>query len=691
MAKFNQSAKVQSASSTSEANVLSQFVADIKASVNTEGAPMLQDSPVYFRDLKGQEHNFKGINYLEAVVQSPLVEEGSGQLLCHPETTRTFAVKTKVRTTLPGNRLGEEKLREKIRVAEGLVVYGQPVIQLATILPEGGVKYSTLEKWDEIMPGLVQSHSVVWNEETELMAVTVDCLLLMSGDNEKYRGFGKARGNGGFLRNVEVVSSTNGKTVFNPNQPLKVDGKLVQVEHVVGAEEYKVLNYLIGMVAHEVGKIVWNSLTGHWEGVTKQGEKLDEAGLLDLIGKKAKRVEVTRKWLDPEVYQMFKDLYDKGGKWYVEGDFTFTDETYSIVHHQAPCWIGIQTQIIECPLTLSFMGKTSMFAEHIGFLGTEYPALFGQLMESVKRNAEPLTKLFDMAMGIIPGVTNVNPSGNALILDPNTLIKQGEKWELKKSVTETGGMVIEDLTIPAGTEYNPKFARELGQKLEKMGYPAIIFESFSSTDEVGVVCLYLEGFVGMTGDVAHKAFKNFSLLLQMLEVDLDERDHNWDSEFYRVVRMLQGAIEFLVADSNSLIAKASKTEKVLLTARRMGTLDGSVKRDEMHAHPAFLEMFGIIPHYTVGLKEDGQRYTKDHLDALGDWTTNGRVPVPGSSTQKWVANWSVPFGVVLQLASVVKEQDQGDHDGDSGVSIVMDCQGNLKPIKAGRNVNPIAD
>lgn len=689
MAKFNQSAKVQATSA--EANVLSQFVADIKASVNTKGEPVLQDSPVFFRDLKGQEHNFKGINYLEAVVQSPLVEEGSGQLLCHPETTRTFAVKTKVRTTIPGNRLGEEKLREKIRVAEGLVGYGQPVIQLATIKAEGGVKYSTLEKWSEIMPGLVQSHEIHWNEETELMSISVDCLLLMSGDNEKYRGFGKARGNGGFLRNVEVVQTRTGKTVFNPNKPLKVDGKLVQVEHVVGAEEYKVLNYLIGMLAHELQKIVWNSLTGHWEGYTKEGVKLDESGLLDLLSKKAKRVEVTRKWLDPEVYQMFKDLYAEGGKLFVEGDFTFNDANFSIVHHNAPCWIGLQTQIIECPLTLSFMGKTSMFAEHIGYLGTEFPSLFGQLMESVKRNAAPLTKLFDMAMGIIPGATDVNPSGQALILDENSVISLGDAWVITKSQFETGGWVLEDLTLPKGTEYNAQFTRELGKKLEKMGFPAIMFESFSSNDEVGVVCLYLEGFVGMTGDVAHKAFKNFSHLLQMLEVALEERDHKWLAEFYRLVRMLQGAMEFLVADSNSLIAKASKTEKCLLTARRLGTIDGSIKWDEAHAHPAFLELFDIVPHFHVSLNEDGSRETFNHMDALGDWGIHGRVPVPGSSTQKWVANSNVPFGVVAQNAALVHQQDNGDHDGDSGVTIVMDCQGTLKPIKAGRNVNPIAD
>ncbi len=688
--KFNKSAKVQSANTASEANVLGQFIADIKASVNTKGAPMLQESPVYFRDLKGNEHNFRGINYLEAVVQSPLVEEGSGQLLCHPETTRTFAVKTKVRTTIPGNRLGEDKLREKIRVAEGVVAYGQPVISLATIKAEGGVKYSTLEKWNEVMPGLVQSHSIVWNEETELMTVTVDCLLLMSGDNEKYRGFGKARGNGGFLRNVKVVSST-GKVVFDPNQPLKVNGKHVQVEHVVGAEEYKVLNYLIGMVAHEMSKVVWNSLTGHWEGYTKEGQKLDESGLLELIGKKAKRVEVTRNWLDPQVYQMFKDLYAPGGKWFVEGDFTFTDATYSIVHHNAPCWIGLQTQIIECPLSLSFMGKTSMFAEHTGFLGTEYPTLFGQLMESVQRNAAPLTKLFDMAMGVIPGATDDNPYGKALMFDENSLVTLGDKWNLTKSELEIGAYAVEDLTIPSGTEYNPAFARELGKKIEKMGYPAIVFEAVSSGDEVGVVCLYLEGFVGMTGDVAHKAFKNFSHIMQMMEVPLDDRDHKWDAEYYRLVRMLQGAMEFLVADSNSLIAKASKTEKCLLTARRLGTIDGSIKWDEAHAHPAFLQMFDIIPHFSVRLKEDGSRETFDHQEALGDWGIHGRVPVPGSSTQKWVANSNVPFGVVAQNAALVHHQDNGDHDGDSGVTIVLDAQGNLKPIKAGRNVNPIAD
>lgn len=695
MASFTRKSHVKT-QTTEATEVLTTFVSALMETVKAEAQLTLQPCPVYFRDLQGREHEFRGINYLEAVVQSPLVEEGSGQLLCHPQSTRTFAVRTKVRTNLPGNRLGEESLRSKIRVAGAplggewknqTVGYGQSVISMVT--PKGeGFTTRVIEKWGEVMPGIIKDVQTHWDDQSQLLTVSVECLAVMSGDNEKYRGFGKARGNGGFLRNIKVTQTGTGKTVFDPQSDLKIQGNYVQVEHVVGAEEYKVLNYLIGMLAHEMDRIVWNSLTGKWEGF-KSGQKLDEKDLLDLLGRKAKRVEVTRKWLDGQVYSMLKRLYGPGGKDYAEGEFSFNDETRSITHHAAPAWIGLQTQIIEVPMTLSFMGKTSMFAEHISYLGTEFPSLRKELLQSVKRNSVHLERLFDMAMGVIPGATEDNPTGEALVLDEASLIAHGDKWAMKSLVTETGGKVVETLTIPSQCQYDTEFARTLGKKLSKIGYPALVFEAANSSGEIGATCLYLQGFVNMTGEVAHKAFKNFSLLLQLLEEPADERDHKWDAEYYRLVRMLQGAMEFLVADSNALLAKAAKTEKCLLTSRRMGTVDGSVGWGEIHAHPAFLALYGLQPHYEVRYKEDGSSYQTDH-NPKGDWAVNGRVPVPGSSTQKWVANSRVPFGVVCQNAALVHYQDNGDHDGDSGVTIVLDHKGKLKPVKAGINVNPIA-
>lgn len=700
MVTIQRQTKVEAAS-TKEVSVLEAFISDMLKTMEPKSEPVLSGSPVYFRDLKGKEHNFQGINYLEAVVQSPLVEEGSGQLLCHPENTRNFAVRTTVRTSIPGNRLGVEGIRDKIRIAgaplEGrwknrTVAYGQAVISMAYPKADGkGISKKPIEKWGELMPGIVKEVKFHWEEETQLATVSVEMLMVMSGDNEKYRGFGKARGNGGFLRNITITQSGTGKLVFDPNQPLKSEGRHVQVEHVVGAEEYKVLNYIIGMIAHELDKVVWNSLTGLWEGYSSDGSKLSEDDLKKIIANKAKKVDVTRKWLDDRVYQMLKDLYGPKGKWYVKGEFSFDDSTNSVTHFGAPTWIGVQTQIIEVPLTLSFMGKTSMFAEHISYLGTEYPSLFGELMNSVERNSSHLEDLFDMATGVIPGANEDNPTGDALTFDAASRIIEGEKWALKKLTNEVGGTVVEELVIPPGCEFDTHFARTLGKKLKRLGFPGIVFEAYSSGDDIGVVSLSLEGFVGMTGDVAHKAFRTFSLLLQSMEVPEDDRDHEWDAEYYRLVRMLQGAMEFLLADSNALLAKVSKTEKCLLTARRLGTLDGSVKWDEAHAHPAFLQMFGIQPHYSVRLKDDGSRQTFDHEgECFGDWGIHGRVPVPGSSTQKWVANPLVPFGVVCQNAALVHYQDNGDHDGDSGVTIVLDFQGNLKPIKAGLNVNPIA-
>jgi hypothetical protein len=119
----------------------------------------------------------------------------------------------------------------------------------------------------------------------------------------------------------------------------------------------------------------------------------------------------------------------------------------------------------------------------------------------------------------------------------------------------------------------------------------------------------------------------------------------------------------------------------------MGTIDGSVKWDEVHAHPAFLQYFGITPHYGVRLKDDGSREEYEHR-ADGDSFIPGRVPVPGCGLSKWVLNEDVPFGVICQQAGAVHFEDNGDHDGDSTVGIVETFEGKLKPVK-GISVNPI--
>ena len=626
----------------------------------------VNNCPAYFRDSSGVEHNFQGINYLEAVIQSPLVEEGSGQGLGHPECTRAFATKTVVSEAFLTNNGGSDAVKESLvlpSVGQWLH-YGCPVIRVRYKDTEGVEKLRTIRKWDNLTPAyLGETPEFNVNADSGIMTVKLSMIMVSQGDAEKFRGFGKWRSNGGFLTDINILSERTGATVFNPNLPLKDgQGNLLQVEHVVGPEEYKVLTYLTGMLGHKIGKVIWDAKTGHWEG--PNGETEDQ--LAEMLEEMSTRVTVDRPNLNPRVYSMFKAKYGSSE------DFSFNDESCSVVHHNAPCWVGVQTQIVEVPTTLAFMGKTAIFMEHLAYLGTEFPAIFTEMVASATESFNAAIRFIEIAEGEIPGADDDNVCGDSWVLSDCTVLKDADKWGYTSFPCEdltTTGLAIGELHIPEGTEFDFLFLETLWEKITKLGCKALTIYAESTNGDPAVVALDIPAFLALTGNVAQNVYSGLVNIFCLLQVQEEERSTGWDSEFYRQVAMLQGAIKFLVTDSNALIAKASKTKPIALTLRAGSTIHNSVADDEIHLHSATADYYGIV----------GE-----------DWLVIGRVPVPGVGRLKVVINDRVPFGTAVMQAGVKHEIEEGDVDGDSLVAIIIDSRGRIKAAK-GKMVNPVAD
>jgi hypothetical protein len=626
----------------------------------------VNNSPVYFRDSSGVEHNFQGINYLEAVVQSPLVEEGSGQGLGHPECTRAFATKTVVREAFLTNNGGSDAVKESLvlpTVGQWLH-YGCPVIQVRYKDTEGVEKLRTIRKWDNLTPAyLGETPEFNVNVDSGLLTVKLSMIMVSQGDAEKFRGFGKWRSNGGFLLDINILSERSSATVFNPNLPLKdAQGNLLQVEHVVGPEEYKVLTYLTGMLGHKIGKVVWDAKTGHWEGPNGETENQ----LAEMLEAMSTRVTVDRPNLNPKVYSMLKAKYGSSE------DFTFTDKTCSVVHYNAPCWVGVQTQIVEVPTTLAFMGKTAIFMEHLAYLGTEFPAIFKEMVASATESFNAAVRFIDIAEGEIPGADDENPCGESWVLTVTSELIDSDKWGVLTYQDEELGeksKIVSELHIPHGTEFDFLFLETLWEKATKLGCKALTIYAEGTKNEFAVVSLDIPAFLALTGNVAQNVYAGLVNIFCLMQTPCDDRDSSWFSEFYRQVAMLQGAIKFLVTDSNALIAKASKTKPIALTLRSGSTIHNSVADDEIHIHSATADYYGIVG---------------------GDWLVIGRIPVPGVGRLKVVVNDHVPFGTAVMQAGVKHEIEEGDVDGDSLVAIIIDSRGRIKAAK-GKMVNPVAD
>ena len=578
----------------------------------------LYNSPLYYQH-DGDWCNYNGIPIEVAVVASPLVEEGSGHSIDHPDITRKVCCPTKISAEIPITKEAKDSI--SVALVGTSLKKGDTIIQQKSIVNPSGY---ALEVWGHHCEGKVISEpSYFHNLDTNILHVTVTCMIISSSP-EKYRGYGKYRSNGGFLLDLEVREGNN--IIFNPKSPLKEGNTFLQSERVVGGEEYKTLMYVLNILAHDMpdGKIYWN-------GVAYE----DEEQVIKLVEEKAKRVTVTRGNLESSVYQMFKSIYGD------DDTFTFEDDTRTVTHHNVWCWTGTSVEMVEVPLTSVFMGKTKLFAEHIHYIGTEYPHLYSILLDELMRNQ----KLVERALDMVEEVEN----SSYVIMGDETEIIYGEKINL--DIYE--GYLMK-LSLP---DYTMDTLKRLTKMLRKAKFKGLTLEG---TDRKGDNYQYpidLQVFLSLTGSISHKAVRNLFLLFQCLETPYKERTGKTTSAVYRYMRLISGVIEGIVVDSNALLARGAKTGPIAYTCRAASTIDASVALDELHISQSMATEWGLEE---------------------GDFIIPGRVPVPGVGVLKLVINNRVPYATVVLSAATKHAIEEGDVDGDSIIFLAFSKDGILR-------------
>lgn len=592
----------------------------------------LSKSPVYFQE--GSEfYNYSGIPINVAVVASPLVEEGSGSSIDHPLMTRKYAVQSVISAEIPIYIRDLDGVKDLLWIAPvgTKLHYGDKVIALKSVVAKSG--FTVLERWNCLIPGkVIAKPSFVPNLKTNTLSVKLECIQIEQGSAEKFRGFGKYRGNGGFLKNITLAEGD--QILFNPNEGIQF------IERLVGGEEYKTLMYVLNILASKTKErvIVWNSESYN-----------NEAEILELIEKEARRVTVKRWNIEPSAYQMFKDLYG------TNPNYTWEDSTCSITHSNVWAWIGESIEIVEVPLTKVFMGKTRLFAEHVHYLGTEYPELYKVLSDDIEKNTLLLDKVLTMAEAV---EEDVDLSKYA-VMDVETHFIPGEKFSM--ALTQNEGLtVVDTVTIPE--EYSLELLRKMARQLKKAGFEGIVIEAEDMKGQVFDFPVNFEVFLYVTGSVSHKAVRSLFQAFSCFENDLEDRNDAWTKELYRYGSLIAGAIEIAVAESRAIMAKGTKTSALAFTCRASSTIDASVGLNELHISTNMAKFWGIEE---------------------GDLVIPGRIPVPGASVLTLVLNDAVPYGVVMFNAATKHAIEEGDVDGDSCVLIVISPEGDLRKPKRG--------
>lgn len=584
--------------------------------IATAGGPNLTTSPIKFLLQDGNKVEWQGVEYRTARIQSPLVEEGSGNGIGHPEVTREFHIQTVVRGAVPFVRR-DDKMENHIYVAPigTELKTGDVVIGYKSKL--GIVPVTT---WDNYASGRVTDKPVIKvNGLTKNVNITLPCVAIAHGDVQKFRGVGKFRILP-FTTDITVTEQESGKVVFDPRQPLTQD----MVEHLVGDEEGKTLTQVIAMVASSMpnSEAVWDNNTGEWQHAQLLEEK---------IAQLAKRYIIVRSNYEQNVYEMLKDIH--GG----DQNFSFDDATNTIIHRNAIGYVGNTVDVIETPLTENFVGKTTLFGEHVGAIAYDYPELYKIIAADIEKNAQVVEKVLSTVD------TEVSDSDCVIFDYVNTVIKEGKKTTIKKEdidEQEDGSLLIYDMQVSKddlGLTLVRKIAKAvkaLGKDYLKLiapeGHNSMAYECHLHVDVLGVI----------VGDTSSDAYKVLTALLTMLQQPEEERNSDgWDNTFRANVAILKASVEKTVATSNALMEKLNKTSKIAFTCRIANTVDAAVSIDELHIHPTLASKFDV---------QDG------------DIALCSRVPMPGVLPLTIVVNDRVPNSVVLCNAAAWAAGNEGE-------------------------------
>jgi hypothetical protein len=310
------------------------------------------------------------------------------------------------------------------------------------------------------------------------------------------------------------------------------------------------------------------------------------------------------------------------------------------------------------------MGKTRLFAEHVQYLGTEYPELYKVLCEDIAKNQVLLDKVLLMAEAVEEEI----PTERFAYIDSETKIVEGDKFKLSLDTVD-GEAVVNEIVIPE--EYSLDVLRKMERVLKKNGFDGILIQAEDMHGVTFDFPIILEVFNYITGSVSHKAVRALFLAFSLLEIDLEDRNDRWHSDLYRYGSLLAGSIELAVAESTAVMAKGAKTSALAFTCRAASTVDECVALDELHISEAMAKFWGV----------EG-----------GDLVSPGRVPVPGAALLHLVINNAVPFGTVVFHAATKHAIEEGDVDGDSCVLLIINPEGDLRKPKRGLpNVVPTMD
>lgn len=640
--------------------------------VPTALTPEVCESGIKIR-IDGKDASWKGHPYVVCRVQSPLVEEGSGNGMGHPEMNGKVLKyqKSVVTETIPGKLLGKAGLENTLVLPKvgDRIKPGQRIVAVKSMLNESVV--IPVAKNDGVMEAIVERVETVWNKQTSMMSIKVTLLQESGSDAQKYRGTGKYRIHD-FCRNVKVTHK--GDTIFNPKKPLLEGG----VQHLVGDEEGKTMTQVIEMAANVIGA-TW--LGSCWD---------KEVEIQQWIKANHKLVKVTRSNVEPNTYALLKHKFG------ADPDFEFIDQLDTIIHSNANAWVGTVVEVIEVPLTETFLTSTTLFGEVIGYMAIHYPHLYGALMVDTFKNQIMAEKVYEMAKE--PEDLLAVVSDPYIVLDPSfgTKVNFGDKFNVglaTMSVLEAEAILgidegtynglaaqgkylfkVDTITIPVG-ELGLDTLRGIHKCLDtynaqfKAAGAAINFQGFnvwvSNGTKDKTLHVYPAVLARAAGTVNHNIAQGFLRILFLLatetgvvdqEVEVMRQRDSWEGLAYRLVSMLQGAIESMAVESNSLLAKVAKTGRVGFQARVATTIDKRCTIEECRMNPITAKLLGLV---------------------TGDVCLVGRNPMPKMGALRLVVDDRVPEAVLMMNALAWHAFNEGDADGDSVFWIAISESGDI--------------
>lgn len=661
--------------------------------VATAFSAFLENSGIGIR-IREEVLHWEGVSHLTMRIQSPLATEGSGNFHYHPSLDDpnhpSFKGMWHERVyshNFPSGQFGEAltKLTTYVPAVGDTLEKGDVLIGQKKFTLTGDINspFSLSEKCVNVPHRAehrcrVKEVQSLYNAQTSNLDVKVTVEEITQTAAEKYRGTSKGRGSS-FCRNIRVVDAKTRKSYYNPTKELGEDNP---IEFLLSDEEGKTRLQLAEMASHEVEGLVWNG--DHWE-----NEQLLDQWIID----NRKEVVITRFNLEPTVYAILKQKFGE------DESFTWEDQTRTATH-RAQAWMGKVVDVVETPLTHTFVGKTSLFGEVISYLGIEHPALYNLLLDGVTKNQAAISELYSMVGDHFDKFNFENEPDAEAFANPIILLEAGGTEvvygkrvevefvlltpeqcedlfgmppEVYQAYLTTPGvakpLAVSKITIP-GEEITLATLRAIQRAANASEIPAKVGVDasrfcFLGQDKAHVY--RLDALARVSATTSHNISQNLIRMFMHLGVDSNmgtgdqslgelRQKGGWESVMSRLQSMLQGAVKTLSVESNTILAKAARTEAVAFQCRAATTIDGTCAIDQALIHPDLAEKFGLVN---------------------GDTVLVGRNPMPKMGALKLFISDRAPRNTLMMNAFAWHAFNEGDADGDSVFFLAISSEGDL--------------